>query len=202
MILLKCSTQYASTFGKWSSGHRAWKGQFSSQRRSMPKNVQTTTQLHSFHMIARSVQSVHSLSCVWLFVTPWTATSQASLSNINSLSKLRLTSIESVIPSSHPAISVVHKLFSKELVCEIRELCDTLNILLHCHTLDFTCKTDLFQSFSHCWVFQVFWNTECSTLTVSSFRIWNSSAGVPSPPIIFVGSDAFYEPLDFTLQDV
>ena len=52
LMLLKCCTQYASTFGKLSSGHRTGKGQFSfqSQRRAMPKNVQTTAQLHSFHM--------------------------------------------------------------------------------------------------------------------------------------------------------
>ena len=44
-------------------------------------------------------------------------------------------------------------------------------------------KTDLFQSCGHCWVFQIGWHTECSTFTASSFRIWNSSAGIPSPPI-------------------
>ena len=43
-----CS-QYACKFGKLSSGHRTGKGQFpfESQRRAMPKNVQTTAQLHS-----------------------------------------------------------------------------------------------------------------------------------------------------------
>ena len=35
----------------------------------------------------------------------------------------------------------------------------------------------------HCWVFQIFWYIECSTLTTSSFRIWNSSAGIPSLPL-------------------
>ena len=45
--------------------------------------------------------SVQSLSPVLLFVTPWTAARQASLSITNSRSSLRLTSIESVIPSSH-----------------------------------------------------------------------------------------------------
>ena len=44
-------------------------------------------------------------------------------------------------------------------------------------------KADLFQSCSHCWVFQIGWHVECSTLTASSFRIWNSSAGIPSPPL-------------------
>ena len=43
-MLLKCCTQYVSKFGKLSSGYRTRKGQFSfqSQRRAMPKNVQTT----------------------------------------------------------------------------------------------------------------------------------------------------------------
>ena len=54
-MLLKCCTQYASKFGKFSSGHRTGKGQFSfqSQRKAMPKNVQTTAQLHSSHMLAK-----------------------------------------------------------------------------------------------------------------------------------------------------
>ena len=52
---LKYCTQYASKFGKLSNSHRTGKGQFSfqSQRRAMPKNIQTITQLHSFHMLAR-----------------------------------------------------------------------------------------------------------------------------------------------------
>ena len=44
-------------------------------------------------------------------------------------------------------------------------------------------KTDLFQSCGHCWVFKICWHIECSTFTASSFRIWNSSAGIPSPPL-------------------
>ena len=54
-MLWKCCTQYASKFGKLSSGHRIGKVQFSfwSQRRTMPKNVQITPQLHSFHMLTR-----------------------------------------------------------------------------------------------------------------------------------------------------
>ena len=55
-MLWKCCTQYASTFGKLSSGHRTGKGQFSfqSQRKAMPKNAQTTAQLHSSHRLAKS----------------------------------------------------------------------------------------------------------------------------------------------------
>ena len=51
---LKCCTQYASKFGKLSSGHRTGKGQsFQSQRKAMPKNAQTIVQLYSFYMLAR-----------------------------------------------------------------------------------------------------------------------------------------------------
>ena len=62
-MLLKCCTQYISKFGKLSSGHRTVKGQlsFKSQRRVMPKNVQTTAQLHS---------STHSSTLAWRI--PWT----------------------------------------------------------------------------------------------------------------------------------
>ena len=43
--------QYTSKFGKLRSGHRTGKGQFSfqSQRKAMPKNAETTAQLHKVH---------------------------------------------------------------------------------------------------------------------------------------------------------
>ena len=44
-------------------------------------------------------------------------------------------------------------------------------------------KTDLFQSFGHCWVFQICWHIEYSTFTALSFWIWNSSTEIPSPPL-------------------
>ena len=55
MILWNCSTQYASKFGKVSSGHRTGKGwsSFQSERKAIPRNVQTTTQLHSPHMLSK-----------------------------------------------------------------------------------------------------------------------------------------------------
>ena len=55
MMLWKCCTQHASKFGKLSSGHRTGKGQFSfqSQRKAMPKNAQTATQLHSSHTLVK-----------------------------------------------------------------------------------------------------------------------------------------------------
>ena len=48
-----------------------------------------------------SLSSVQSLSRVRLFATPWIAARQASLSITNSWTSLRLTSIKSVMPSSH-----------------------------------------------------------------------------------------------------
>ena len=44
-------------------------------------------------------------------------------------------------------------------------------------------KTELFQFCGHCWVFQICWHIQCSTFTASTFRFWNSSTGIPSPPL-------------------
>ena len=74
--------------------------------------------------------SVHSLSRVRLFATPWIAARQASLSITNSQGSLRLTSIESVMPSSHlilcgplllpPSIFPSIRVFPNESVLPIR----------------------------------------------------------------------------------
>jgi len=45
-------------------------------------------------------------------------------------------------------------------------------------------KNWLFQSCGYCWVFQICWHIEYSTLTASPFKIWNTSAGIPSPPLV------------------
>ena len=59
------------------------------------------TKGHDGGAFMMAFSSVQSLSCVQLFVTPWIAARQASLSITISRSSLRLTSIESVMPSSH-----------------------------------------------------------------------------------------------------
>ena len=53
--LCSSAVQCASKYGKFSSGHRTGKGQYSfqSQRKEMPKNAQTTTQLHSSHTLTK-----------------------------------------------------------------------------------------------------------------------------------------------------
>ena len=53
------------------------------------------------YRIAQKLSSVQLLSCVQLFVTPWIAACQASLSITNSWSLLKFMSIESVMPSNH-----------------------------------------------------------------------------------------------------
>ena len=52
-VLHSICQQDASKFGKLSSGHRTGKGQFQCQshRKAIAKHFQTTTQLHSFHMV-------------------------------------------------------------------------------------------------------------------------------------------------------
>ena len=78
----------------------------------------------------RMFSSVQSLSCVRLFVTPWTAACQAFLSITNSWSLLKLMSIELVIPSNHlilccpllflPSVFPSIRVFSNESVLRIR----------------------------------------------------------------------------------
>ena len=45
-------------------------------------------------------------------------------------------------------------------------------------------KTDLFQSCGHCRVFQICWHIEWNIFIALSFKIWNSSTGIPSPPLV------------------
>ena len=59
--------------------------------------------------IMKNKKGAQSLSRVWLFATPWTAASQASLSITNSQSLPKLMSIESVMPSNH--LILCHPLF-------------------------------------------------------------------------------------------
>ena len=64
MLCHQWGTQYASRYGRVSSGrHRTGKSQFSfqSQRKAMPKNAQTTTQLHSSHMLAKECSKFSKL---------------------------------------------------------------------------------------------------------------------------------------------
>ena len=95
--------------------------------------------------------SVQLLSRVWLFVTPWTAARQASLSITNSLSSLKPISIESVMLSNHlilchpllllPSIFPSIRVFSNESALHIRwpkYWSFSCNISLPMHTQDWS----------------------------------------------------------------
>ena len=106
------------------------------------RNKCLLTMLYPFHstgvvrlsdwsdLIWSDIHSVQSLSCVRLFETPWITACQASLSVTNSWSSLRLTSIESVMPSSHlilccpllllPPIPPSNRVFSNESTHRMR----------------------------------------------------------------------------------
>ena len=81
-------------------------------------------------LLCYTLLSVQSLSHVQLFATPWTAARQASLSITNSQSLLKLTSIESVMPSNRlilccpllllPSVFPSIRVFSNESVLRIR----------------------------------------------------------------------------------
>ena len=69
------------------------------------------------------------------------------------------------------------------LACEMSAIVQEFEHSLASPFLGIGMKTDLFQSCSYCWVFQICWHSEYSTFTVSSFKIWNNSTGIPSPPL-------------------
>ena len=96
-----------------------------------PSHLKTKHIRNSFlSYVILQFSSVQSFSHVWLFVTPWIAARQASLSIINSRSSLRLMSIESVMPSNHlilcrpflflPSIFPSIRIFSNESALHIR----------------------------------------------------------------------------------
>ena len=90
-----------------------------------------------FILVLFQFSSVQSLSCVRLFADPWTAACQASLSITNTRSSLSLTSIESVMASSHlilcrpllllPPIPPSIKVFSNVQRCNLKIIIWALN---------------------------------------------------------------------------
>ena len=69
------------------------------------------------------------------------------------------------------------------LVCEMSTIVQKFKHYLALPFFGIGMKTDIFQSCGHCGVFQICWQFCCSTFTALSFRIWNSSTGIPSPPL-------------------
>ena len=69
------------------------------------------------------------------------------------------------------------------LACEMSAIVQYFEHSLALPFLGIIMKSDLFQCCGHCWVFHICWYIECNTFTASSFRIWNSSTGIPSLPL-------------------
>ena len=96
------------------------------KKQNKPKHVSSIR----IQILFVEFSSVQSLSRVWLFVTPWTAAHQASLSITSSQSLCKLMSIESVMPSNHlilclpllllPSIFPSIRVFSNESTLHIR----------------------------------------------------------------------------------
>ena len=140
-MLWKCCTQYASKFGKLSSGHRTRKVHF------------------SLSCIGEGNGNPLQCSCL---ENPrdgegWWAAVYGVTQSWTQLSDLTFTSVW-----DECNCAVVWVFFGIAFGIGM--------------------KTDVFQSCGHCWVFHICWPIECSTFAASSFRIWNSSAGIPSPP--------------------
>ena len=85
---------------------------FSTGNRSVNKTDKNVYYYGPHILMENQFGSVQSFSRVWLFVTPWTAARQASLSITNSQSLLKLLSIVSVMPLSH--LILCHLLLLKE----------------------------------------------------------------------------------------
>ena len=127
--------------------------------------------------------SVQSLSHVRLFATPWIPARQASLSITNS-SAFSKTSLNIWNFTVHVLLKPGLENF-EHYFTNMWEECNCVVVWAFFGIAFFGIgmKTDLFQSCGHCWVFQICWHIECSTFTASSFRIWNSWTGIPSPPL-------------------
>ena len=117
--------------------------------------------------------SVRLLSCVWLFVTPWTAAHQASLSITNSKSLLKLRSIESVMPSNHLTLCCP-LLLPPSIFPSIRVFSNASALHLYVTSLISINPVFSVQSLSHVRLFATPWTTACQ----ASLSITNSQ----SPP--------------------
>ena len=125
-MLLVYSSVFFSRFTESGNHHN---NQFLSAPKRNPEPISSDNIIH-WQCPEGSFSSVQSLSRIWLLATPWIAARQASLSITNSRSSLKLTCIESVVPSSHlifcrpllllPPISPSIRVFSNESTLRMR----------------------------------------------------------------------------------
>jgi len=120
-MLWKCCTQYASKFGKCSSGHRTGKGQFSfqSQRKAMPKNAQTAAQLHSSHTLAKYCSKLSKPG----FNSTWTMNSQIFNLDLEKAEEPEIRLPKSVGSSKSERVPEKHLML--HWLCQSLSLCGT-----------------------------------------------------------------------------
>ena len=125
-----CKLQLSSKSGRYLRNHQLMCSFHMHRPSSAHAHTYTHTHTHTTSTASLQFSSVQSLSRVWLFATSWIAARQASLSITNSQSSLKLTSIESVMPSSHlilchpllllPPIPPSIRVFSNESTLRMR----------------------------------------------------------------------------------
>ena len=144
MMLLPCGPHAAAPgLSRWSSymcpEHSSpWPGEY--------------LMMHMCSALSDLSSSVHLLSCVQLFVTPWTAGFQASLSIISSWSLLKLMSIELVMPSNHSSSVISFSsclqffpalVFPNESVSSLHQVAKVLELQLQNNSFQWIFKTEL-----------------------------------------------------------
>ena len=114
-------------------------------------NADSFCQQELSHTKSTCYSSVQSLSCVLLFVTPWIAARQASLSITNSQSLCKLMSIESVMPSNHlilsspspPALNLSQHQGLFQWISSSYQVAKVLEFQLQHQSFQWTPRTDL-----------------------------------------------------------
>ena len=151
-------------------------------------------------LLSDQIRSDQSLSHVQLFTTPWIAARQASLSITNSRSSLRLTSIKSVMPSSHlilcrpllllPPIPPSIRVFSNKSTLHMRCSLTILKILVslriminqHCLFYRWNNKTQMIWQMCITWFtgyLKPIVETYCSVITHLDRISWSMKSSVP-----------------------
>ena len=103
--------------------------------------IHTTIQMNPKYWYYDFFSSVQLLSCVRLFVTPWTAAHQASLSITNSRSLHKPMSIESAMPSNHPILC--RPLLLPSIFPSIRVFSNESALCIRCQSIGISASTSI-----------------------------------------------------------
>ena len=133
---------------------------------------------------------VQSLSCVWLFVIPWTAACQASLSPTISWSLLKLVSIESVILSNH--FNLCHPLLLPSSLSQglfqwvSHQVAKVLELQLQCQSFQWIFMTGLLLDWLVCFKIDWFDFLAVQRTLMSLLQYHSSKASIPGHSAFFI----------------